>query len=354
MTSTATALAVATLVGGCASGGGGAGQNDWDSDWNAARNRLNELACNIYRYDECPRSDAGSPVARLTSWQAVPPGVTVSAGGPVSRIELYGSGDRAQDVGIGGTGSAREAELTYAEGRRIRTFNPGAGYYHPDGGSTQFAGRSEIDTVWLQAFGWNETARDSMFTSTPGSVAVVANPYVKGWNYQSFGAWTTGWADGAESAAASSFGAPTMEFPGTSTPGDGTVPSSGTATFVGALVGLYVNTAGGGSVVAADLRVTANFSERTLGVASSNTISTRDPSGAALATARPDLNVSGTLSYSAGSSAFSGTLANAAGTMGGTSRGQFYGPQAEELGGAFTLRSAAGVESFVGAYGAKR
>jgi hypothetical protein len=40
--------------------------------------------------------------------------------------------------------------------------------------------------------------------------------------------------------------------------------------------------------------------------------------------------------------------------MSGTSNGQFYGPAAQELGGVFALKSATTVETFVGAYGAKR
>jgi hypothetical protein len=72
------------------------------------------------------------------------------------------------------------------------------------------------------------------------------------------------------------------------------------------------------------------------------------------AAAAPNLNLNGSLSYLPSSSSFNGTLTNSAGTMSGASKGQFYGPAAQELGGVFTLKSPTTVETFTGAYGAKR
>jgi len=47
-------------------------------------------------------------------------------------------------------------------------------------------------------------------------------------------------------------------------------------------------------------------------------------------------------------------FSNTGGTLSGSTQGQFYGPNAQELGGAFILTSGQGVETFAGAYGAKR
>jgi hypothetical protein len=71
-------------------------------------------------------------------------------------------------------------------------------------------------------------------------------------------------------------------------------------------------------------------------------------------TPAPSLDLKGTLTYSAGSASFSGSIVNAAGTMQGTSGGRFYGPAAQELGGTYALKSATTSETMVGAYGAKR
>jgi hypothetical protein len=40
--------------------------------------------------------------------------------------------------------------------------------------------------------------------------------------------------------------------------------------------------------------------------------------------------------------------------MSGASKGQFYGPTAQELGGVFTLKSPTTAETFTGAFGGKR
>lgn len=180
------------------------------------------------------------------------------------------------------------------------------------------------------------------FTSLPGqNVAVIANPYVLGWEYQSFGVWNN---QGSSTGAirASTFGAPTPAL---------AVPTSGSATFSGKLAGLYVSPAGQGAMAAADLNMNANFSTRSLTFSSSGTNTTHD---AKTPTAAPNLNLNGTLTYAPGSNSFTGTLVNSSGTMSGSSNGRFYGPAAQELGGVFTVKSATSVETFIGAYGAKR
>lgn len=173
------------------------------------------------------------------------------------------------------------------------------------------------------------------------ALGVVANPYKLGWDYQSFGAWES--VGGGDSALrAGSFGAATPAA---------AVPSTGNATFTGKLGGMYVSPGGHGAMASADLRVVADFGARSLSFASSNSMLLRAP---AVASAVPHLDLGGTLTYAPGSGAFSGTLTSAGGSLRGASNGQFYGPTAQELGGVFTLKSTTTVESFVGAYGAKR
>ena len=176
---------------------------------------------------------------------------------------------------------------------------------------------------------------------TLSSIGVVSDPKHLGWSYQSFGIWNDQQRDSG-SLGASSFGAATI---------GSAIPASGTATFTGKLAGFYVSPAAEGSIATADLTVNANFSARSLSFASSGTTLTRDLSAA---TSAPHLNVNGTLMYSAGSNSFSGTLTNAGGTMIGMSKGRFYGPSAQELGGVFTVKSPSTVETLTGAYGAKR
>jgi hypothetical protein len=129
------------------------------------------------------------------------------------------------------------------------------------------------------------------------------------------------------------------------------VPSAGNATFAGKLGGYYVSPGGEVSVATATVTVDANFSARSLSFASSGTSLTRTLQTAAAA---PNLNVSGTLTYSPSANVFAGTLKNASGTMSGSTTGRYYGPTAQELGGVFALKSPSTVETLAGAYGAKR
>lgn len=128
------------------------------------------------------------------------------------------------------------------------------------------------------------------------------------------------------------------------------IPTSGTAIFTGKLGGIYVDAAGNDFVTASALTVNADFAARTLGVSSTGTVKSPDLSTTSAAS---NLNLSGTLAYAAGTNSFAGTLTNGS-TLSGTSTGRFYGPNAEELGGVFILKAGSGVETYGGAYGAKR
>lgn len=168
----------------------------------------------------------------------------------------------------------------------------------------------------------------------------VANPYALGWNYQSFGVWND--SASPDGMRASSFGAATPSS---------AVPTVGSATFSGKLGGGYVSPTGERGAATADLRVSASFSARSLDLASSRTTLVRDAGGSVAA---PHLDLRGSLTYAPGSSTFTGSLVNSAGTMTGSSTGRFYGPAAQELGGVFVMRSPTTSEKLTGAYGAKR
>lgn len=174
-----------------------------------------------------------------------------------------------------------------------------------------------------------------------GNLSVDVSARTFGWDHQSFGIWNV--QDALYPVVSTwSSGVPT---PGTA------VPLTGNATFSGKLASLYVTPAGQGSIAVADLVVRADFSTRSLNLVSSGTSLTRD---FASMNAAPHLDLQGTLTYSSGSNSFAGTLGNAGGTMSGPTKGRFYGPAAQELGGVFTLKSATTTETLVGAYGAKR
>jgi len=175
-------------------------------------------------------------------------------------------------------------------------------------------------------------------TNAAGTLASVQAhaPESLGHQYQSFGVWNE--------RIDASRGQITIWSQGQPTPAQG-IPASGSATFQGRLSGIYVAPSGVGGTAASDLKVSADFGARSLGFASSGTT----VNGAAA----PNLDLRGTLAYAPGQGRFSGSVANASGSLRGSTNGQFYGPRAEELGGVFAA-AGAGAERFVGAYGAKR
>jgi len=174
------------------------------------------------------------------------------------------------------------------------------------------------------------------------SAYVGANPLALGWNYQTFGIWETVSGTSSGTDGVFSVGAPTA---------GSAIPTTNSATFTGIAAGEYVDPSGVASLTSATLSVNADFVARTLGFNTTGTTTTQD-----FSTYIPNagLNLSGTLSYAPGTNAFSGTLTSASGTLSGPSTGRFYGPNAEELGGVYFLKAGSGLETFGGAYGAKR
>jgi len=64
------------------------------------------------------------------------------------------------------------------------------------------------------------------------------------------------------------------------------------------------------------------------------------------------LDLTGSLSYNAGSNQFTGNVNNTGSTLTGTATGRFYGPAAQEIGGTFGLTGSAGY--YGGGFGAKK
>ena len=290
------ALCVASaLLAGCASDGGGS----------------DDAACAIV------------PIACIAG-SVMAAGAQVAGGGAKSALAGGWSTTR------GGTSTSAanvrtQADGTFAEGEVVTRYDSAGRLTAFEPGGFGAASAAPGPAPWLDAR-----------VGERGAQAVVANPFALGWEYQSFGVWNSA-APAAAAPQAASFGLPTPAA---------AVPALGQATFVGRLAGHYVSPAGQDAAALARVRVQADFGARSLGFAATDT--------RAGGVAAPHLNLSGTLTYAPGSATFSGALTNAAGTLQGSSRGKFYGPAAQELGGVFHLKSATTAESFTGAYGAKR
>ncbi len=96
-----------------------------------------------------------------------------------------------------------------------------------------------------------------------------------------------------------------------------------------------------------------DFASRSVSLASSGSVKYNVNNFGAAGVADSSLNITGVLTYSPITNSFSGGVSTAGGLT-GVSSGQFYGPSAEELGGTFHFTQAGSVETFIGAYGAKR
>ncbi len=129
--------------------------------------------------------------------------------------------------------------------------------------------------------------------------------------------------------------------------GAASIPTAGSATYVGVTAGHQIATDGTLFGTNSNLTAVADFGARSVSLASTNT-----------SLKKSDLDFLGTLTYFAGSNRFTGNVTTVGGGTGsapmtGTATGLFYGPAAEEIGGTFWV-AGAGLASYGGAFGGKR
>lgn len=183
----------------------------------------------------------------------------------------------------------------------------------------------------------------AVYNSTGSDQGIYGDPYVLGFNYQTFGVWGTGLVTGGTGK----FGAMSVGAKTSTT----AVPTSGSVTYRGYAGGIYTD----GAVYryAADATFNVNFANRTVGIATTNQTLTSVNTNVTTVTGM--LQLSGTMSYAAGSSSFSGNLSANGQTsllpLSGTGSGTFYGPSANEIGGTFFLRGQ--TTTLVGGFGGK-
>lgn len=275
----------------------------------------------------------------FTKWSDVQPGVTYKVDGLGLEVTGTASGNQFTAITPSGVTDGYSAYLTFDsafELTKLALTTPAPTLVSFD--------KAAADTTFADVTLSPGTSPQFVSVRNPSiaptSVAIMAKPINLGWDYQTFGIWETGRDD----PTSRKFGAMSVgNTAGTA------IPGSGTAAFTGYTAGSYVNTAGTGTTVFADLTVGADFANRSLTFSTSNTQTSSDW---VTFTPNNNLNLSGNLSYTAGTNRFTGTVSSVGGLT-GNSTGQFYGPNAEELGGVFLLQGS-GVETYAGAYGAKQ
>ena len=227
------------------------------------------------------------------------------------------------DVTVDATGEFTSLDFTSAAGSRM-SFSASAG-----------------DTLGMLMVGVG-----AAINAAEDKLALYARSLELGWDYQTFGIWMTD--DGAGGGVAGTFSL------GALTPVS-SIPTLGTATYLGSTMGHYVDPAGTENLAFADMTATVDFRARSIGFNTTNTLQTAD---LVTISANDNLNLSGTLTYAPGVNQFTGPVTTVGGGVGnapmtGTATGSFYGPAAEEIGGGFSARGA-GVSGYMGAFGGRK
>ncbi|WP_163268072.1 transferrin-binding protein-like solute binding protein [Chelativorans alearense] len=168
-----------------------------------------------------------------------------------------------------------------------------------------------------------------------------AEPGADGFEYQTYGTWFE--RDFVVSEA--NIGAASI---GSDTP-VANIPSSGKATFKGTAGGEYIDYDESNipewHYMTSEATLNADFARRSVDF---KTDDTKSLGGVA----KDHLDLTGTMTYSAGSNEMSGNVRTANG-MTGKIDGRFYGPGAQEVGGTFAVKGD-GIERYYGGYGAKK
>ena len=202
-----------------------------------------------------------------------------------------------------------------------------------------------VNLTWNDGF--KENIRDSSLTVTDGNEAqgMIYDPENSSeWNYQTMATWLlTDEAKGTGRIGAMSVGNQTAVA---------SIPTTSTATFTGVAEGMYITDSLDFYGVSSVVELEANFGDRSVEFTTTDSkihdIDTRTTSE------KNDLNLTGTFTYSEDVNQLTTTsLSTTSGWTGGEATAKFYGPNAEEIGGVFSIRGP-GKEAYEGAFGAKQ
>lgn len=278
-------------------------------------------------------SAAPKPVTSFVKWSSITPPTTVTLDG-ISQDATYtapGPSFAVTSITYNGVSSASSTSIKYRADGTIE--------------------RITVSTPYTSVT-WDETSGDIIDDSTvmvaasdpsESNIGIAINalhPSV-GWEYQTFGIWETGRGTGSGTIGAITGGAQTT---------GSAIPITGNVTFSGIAAGMYLDVAGTADyITASSLSANVNFLNRSINLSTTGTQKINTITAAS--SSATNLNMTGTLTYAPGVNSFAGNVS--ATGLSGTSTGQFYGPNAEELGGIFSL-TGAGMENFAGGYGAKQ
>ena len=263
-------------------------------------------------------------IASFTAWSATTANVPVAmTDGSSSTIDLLGN--ISQSDSSGSATFTRDANNSYT------LISPTA-----SAGNSAIFSAALGDTLQSSFTSANTTALNKAQTT----VGLFANPSTFSFDYQTYGIWGSyGIATGNSFALSDGSASPTSA-----------IPATGGLTFTGGSTGYFVDTNKFAYLTNATMVGTLSFNNRTIIFTTTNTVIQGAPNGNV--NANTNLNMTGVITYIAGTNNFIGTVTTSSG-MTGKINGKFYGPGVNEIGGTYAVYGA-GIGTLVGSFGGKR
>ena len=263
-------------------------------------------------------------VASFTSWSATTANTPVAmTNGSSSSIDLLGSISQADSNG--------SATFTRDASNNFTLINPSAS----SGNSAVFS--AALGDTLQSSF---SSANTTTLNKSQTTIGLFANPFTYSFDYQTYGTWGPyGNANGSSFALSD----------GTASAAS-VIPATGSLTYTGGSTGYYVDPNKFSYITNANMVFISTFDNRTLNFSTTNTVIQGGPNGNL--NSNPALQLTGVLTYVAGTNNFTGTVTTTSG-MTGTMNGKFYGPGLNEVGGTYAVY-AAGIGTMVGSFGGKR
>ena len=278
-----------------------------------------------------------SAATPFNTWQAITPGQTIQATG--FSIQATYAADSSGAVQIIGGGSQGTGGANYV-GFYDNSLNLSLLTLQSTNGFALTFDKTNGDTIASMGVGGMSGPYIGATSSNGRNSAILADPIGNGWSYQSYGVWMTGQGVGG-TVGAITYGTPTT-----------VLPTTGTASFVGNAAAIYTSPNGLSAFATANMNANVDFGALTVQWGTSNTMlgNSAVAKNVTSMTAAPQLNANGLLTISG--TQFTGAAQTNNLNLNGQATGQFYGPNATEIGGTFGLKGN-GVESLVGAFGGK-
>jgi len=263
-------------------------------------------------------------VASFTSWAATTPNVPVAmTGGFSSSVDLVGNITQTVSSGLGTF--TRDASNNFTLISATASTDNSAVFSAALGDTLQWTFDGAVTTTLNKA---------------QTTIGTFLNPTYYGFNYQTYGAWGPyGNATGSSFALSDGSASPVS-----------VIPIVGGIAYVGGSTGYFVDTTKASYVTNASMIAILSYDLQTMTFTTSNTGILGAPSGNALSFA--NLDMTGVITYVAGTNYFTGTVTTTNG-MTGKINGEFYGPGINEFGGTYALYGA-GIGTMVGGFGSKR